>query len=582
MTQEGKKILYLGEDTTYFKVLGAEFQRLYPGVNFKQFSESTPESIQALNLKVFTLQPALVFVDFSKHSDDYIHLARTLVRTNRLNKVSVVGLHDYLSPLEQIKEAFLAGVELNHIKGAEIFDVVFGAINLVTPGEAKEHGFATAQLSEEFTASHLAKVGFIHTKGLHFETTVEFSQGEELRIRHHWLNKKMIPSSLVKVKKSSTSLLFYCKRAIDVDFAWVDPVIRAEGDDEARVNEMNTERDHLVTKAKKALQTWLDDNTERSQKKSVRVLIVDRKMVFYQYRERIDKYGYSIRCQPFMADMSSEIDSQRPQVIAFALDSKPEDGSAIPDPANDLGALQKLTQMLRQKFSDLNPFIVVFNSPATSQELKSSLKYEQIISQGVEISPEILLKMANVFDKKLSAVTEPIKDPNADQKQVFIKKTAPMSIAEIDDVLKLVQISESDAVFECNRSLPPGTTLRLETPFKGYLTVVNHPQLSKAPAYYALVNGISEIEKKDLRRYVNTIFFKDLDATKLGELESFQSLNKAKWQEILDKQKAKLEAEEKARQEEAQKKLAEKKAEAEKESQSEPGGALIDASPKDE
>ncbi|MBY0518248.1 MAG: hypothetical protein K2P81_15165 [Bacteriovoracaceae bacterium] len=540
MATDGKKVLYLGDDSAYFKVIAAEFQRLYPEIKLEPFSGSSPDTIQGLILKVRLLKPALVFVDFSKNTDDYIHLARLLVRTNSNKPCPVIGLHDFLSPAEQLKEGYLTGVPLNYIKSGEVFDVVFGAVNLISPGQAKEHGFATAKMTEEITPSHLCKIGFIHGKGLHFESAINFSQGEELRIKHHWIQKKLIPSTLVKVKKTSGSLLYYSKYAIDVDFGWVDPVITSDTDTQERIDELKGEREHSVTKAKKALEGWLTDNQDRSQAKSIRVLVVDRLLSFYQDLPRTDKYGYSLRIQPFIQDLSKEIDALQPQVIAFALDLPPEKGAApLEAPMNDMDMLNKIIQILTNKFTELSPYIVVFNAPSSSKELQESLKYPQLMAYDGPLSPEVLLKMASLFEKKIQISTDTI--TTATGNKVFVKKSSPMSIGDIEQVISITQISETDAVFTCERDLPEGSTLRIETPFVGYFTVATHPQLSKPPAYYALINGIGETEKKSLRRYVNAIFFKDHDAAKLAEMESFQNLNKAKWQEMIDKQKLELE-----------------------------------------
>jgi hypothetical protein len=210
--------------------------------------------------------------------------------------------------------------------------------------------------------------------------------------------------------------------------------------------------------------------------------------------------------------------------------------------------IQKLTQILTKKLTKLTPYIIVFNAgPVTSKEMQSSMGYSQLIAMDGELTTEVVLKMASMVDKKIQdEAAEEMGDPEL---RVYLRKSNPLSIAEIDDVINLVQVSESDLVFTCKRQLKEGTSFRLESPFKGYITVANHPQLGKPPAYYALINCIGELEKKSLRRFVNSVFFKDHDAAKLAELENFQNLNQAKWQEMLNKQKAKLEEEEKQKQE---------------------------------
>ena len=561
MAADGKKVLYLGDDSAYYKVLAAEFKRLHPTIRLESWNENTPERIQGLIPRVLAFKPEMVFVDFSKHTDDYIHLARHLARCNSNTPYCLVGLHDYLAPPEQIKESILTGVIINHIKSSETFDAVFDAISMLNTGQPKEHGFATAELAQEITVSHLCKLGYIARHHLHFETNLSLSEGEELRLHHHWVQKKLIPSALVKVKSTSPSLIFYnFTRAVDADFLWVDPIVLAEGDPPEHRKELEAEHQHASHKAQKALEAWLEDNTDRSQRKNVRVLVVDRALTFFQNRERTDKYGYAIRCQPFLKDVASELDGQRPQVIAFALDV-PQEGKAPPEaPVNDMSALQSIVNVAKATLAQDPPFIVVFNTTASSKELQSSMGYEHLLAYAGEVGPEVLLKMAAVFEKKLKAAVA--RSPAPGSPAVFIKKSSAMSIGEIEQAVTLTMISETDVAFTCSRPLPVGSVLRVTTPFAGYITVAQHAEYSKAPSYYGLINGVGELEKKELRRYVNTLFFKDHDAAKLQELEAFQALNQGKWQELIAAQKAKLEAEAKEKAEAEAKKQAEAAAQA--------------------
>ncbi|MCE3012342.1 MAG: hypothetical protein LW878_04680, partial [Proteobacteria bacterium] len=102
-------------------------------------------------------------------------------------------------------------------------------------------------------------------------------------------------------------------------------------------------------------------------------------------------------------------------------------------------------------------------------------------------------------------------------------------------------------IVSSDKPLAHGMSLRIKTPFEGVITIVDHPQNTKPPLYYALINGVGEIEKKNLRRYVNSIFFKDHDAAKAAEVDAFKALNEAKLKEQQDKEKA--EQEQKAKEE---------------------------------
>ncbi|MCE3013434.1 MAG: hypothetical protein LW878_10255, partial [Proteobacteria bacterium] len=427
MAGDSKKVLYLGDDGAYFKVLQSEFSSLYPGVKFLQFSASTPQSIQHLMMDIILQDPEVVFIDFSKHTDDFVHLSRILANLNKEKPLPIIGLHDYLANPENIKLSFLAGVMINHLKGAEVFDVVYSAINLATPGQAKEHGFATGQIQEKVQAFHLVKVGYLAEKYLHIETNLEFEKNQEVRIHHAWVDKKLIPSSLTRVKKTSKEMLFYnFKNSVDLEFAWVDPVVVSDADDEQRTAEMQNERTHYVQKAKKVIKTWLDENVDRSGHKSVRVLIVDRSFRFFNNRARSDSYGYALRCQPFLIDLTTELLAQRPQVIAVSLDVATE-GHQYP---NDMAFLEKLVAFIKEKMAEEAPYLVVFNlKDLKSKELQANVKYTNIMAMDGDIDPDVLLKMAKIFSDKLKVLTE----GESDEPKFVVKKSSPQSIGEIED-----------------------------------------------------------------------------------------------------------------------------------------------------
>lgn len=539
MNAKVNKVIYLGDDAAYLRVLAAEVTRIqgpYP-VSIVQFFEATSKRIQGLLPKVLDNAPALVIVDFSKQTEDYAHLARLLVRTNTLKPFAVIGLHDYLSPPDQVRESVLSGVTMNFIKSAEVFDPAFAIMSKLDSATKREHGFATAELDNERTVYHLCKSGYVDAQGLHFETNLSLSPTDVLRINSHWTDQKMIPSTSMKIVNTSSSLLFYhFKQSVNAEFEWADPLVTSEGDEPARISELKDDREHTVIKAKKALRGWLEDNVDRSQNKSVRVLVVDRQFNFYRDRERSDKYGYSIRCQPFLLNPVQELDEQRPQVIAYALDVVPEGGKPAEGPVNDINGVVLLAQQCQKLMKENAPFIVVFNMKGlNSKELQEKLNYPHAMAYSGELNPETLLKMAGVFAEKLSLAKEHAKT-HADKKAkhetiVFIKKSSPISIIEVEETIKMQRLSETDAVFSCKRPLPVGTVLHMREPIDGYLTITTHPEFSKAPNYYAIINGVGEIAKKELRVLINGFFFKDHDATKLVELEAYQQLNEAKIQE---------------------------------------------------
>lgn len=517
---------YFGDDEAYFRTLMGEFKKhTRLPIEFKKISETDEKRIQSLFLKVYTDQPKCVFIDFSKKSQDYLHLARLLVRTPTEADFCTVGLVDYLSPPEILVESIATGVDLTHIKSAETFDVVFDVVKLIAPNEIGEHGFATATLKESVEAGIPVKVGYVHSEGIHFETSYPLQKGDRIKINHHWLQKKVVPSKEMFVKEVSRKNLFYhFKYAVDADFLFVDEFLPPEGMDEATVDEKRKEREELIIYHKKQLSKWLEDNATRSHEKKAKVLIVDREFHFFNNQQRTDKHPYTIRCVPFIDKVEEELDRLEPQVIAFALE-KPDSTS----PINTNEKLVNLVNGVKQKYQGEEPFIIVFNADISSKELQENFKYQHIMGTNSELSVDVLLRMAEIFEKKLE--DNLIKPKARGPEKVFLQKTNSASIAELIIPVDIIKLSESNMIFQTETPLPENINLHFLAPVNMYANVQPSKGQSKVPEYHGLIHSIGEDHKKELRRFVNSVFFREHDAKNQAETDEFKKLNEAKFQE---------------------------------------------------
>jgi len=510
---------YFGDDEAYFKTLQSEFKRhTRLAIDFKKIYESDESKIQSLFIKIFKNHPACVFLDFSKNTQDYLHLARLISRTPLEHKIVMVGLVDYLSPPELMIESNSTGVNLTHIKSAETYDVIFDVARLISPQEMSEHGFAMAQLkNENLEVGIPCKVGYIHESGIHIETDHPLKKGDRHRINHFWLNRKLIPSKEVVVSATSQSNLFYqFKQSADLDFQFMDEFIPAEGMDGQTIKEKNDERTENIRHAKKQLEKWIVDNETRSESKKAKVLIVDRDFHFFQNQARTDKHPYVIRCIPFFNDLEEELNRLRPQVIAFSMD---KDG---PTARNSLQMLSKLSELLKTKFKDLHTFLIVFNTKTPSKQLQDDLQFPQSMASDAEVSVDVLVRMADVFEKKLAKL-KVIGEPEGGK--VFLKKSNSSSLCEILLSINVKKMSETDLIFTSDHNFPIGTNLHLSSPVDMYINV--QPTKNNGE-FHGLIHCLGEVQKKDLRRYVNSVFFRDHDAQIQAEGDEFKKLNEAK------------------------------------------------------
>ena len=518
---------YLGDDEAYFRTLQSEIKKhaKIPH-DFHRIYESDEAQIQALFIKVFNNKPACVFIDFSKQTQDYLHLARLISRTPLDHKMLTVGLVDLLSPSDILKESIATGINFTFIKSAEIFDVVYSTIKSVAPEAMGEHGFATADLSDDLESSIICKIGYIFENGVHIETDINMSKGDRLLLNHHWLKKRIVPSRQVFVTETSTKNLFYhYKLTAELDFLFVDDFMPPEGMVEADIKERQDERNQKIAGHKKLLKKWIDDNMISSLEKKAKILVVDSKFHIYQDHKRTDKYPYTIRCMPFFTDYSAEIDRFRPQVIAFELESGD-------NTRNNMESLKKLVSTLMSSFADFNPFIIVFSSTITSQEIQGAIQYKNVLAHNEEMSAVMLIKLADMLQKKVT--TNDAKSKEKPIKRFFINKTNRASIGELVKQVKLIKLSETDLVLQSDQTFPPGTNLHFTSPVDMFVHVIPSPKPSgKLPEYIGYIHCISETDKKELRKFINSVFFRDLDAQKTAESDEFKNLNEQKLQERL-------------------------------------------------
>jgi len=490
-------------------------------------------------LKVYKHKAACVFIDLSKNSQDYIHLARILARANMEHHPVLVGLVDYLSPPEVLKESLITGINLAYIKSPETFDVVFGVSKLISPTEIAEHGFANADLKDDFEAGLPVKIGFIYETGLHIETDYPLKDGDQIRMNHHWTKKKVVPSREFFIQKVSPKNLFYhFKLSADAEFHFMDQYLPPDGVAPKDVEERKEYRLHQVKHHKKMLANWLSTNTTLSLEKKAKVLIVDPDFHFYNDQPRTDKNAYTIRCIPFLKDINFELDRLEPQVIAYSLD-KPD----AKESKNTVEQLKTLTQTLNERYQDKSPFVIVFNSKIPSKEVKETFNYTNIMTTESEISVELLVRMAEIFDKKLE---QSLSKTKSNIPKIFLRKTHNASIAEITFNVTLTKLSETDMVFQTEAPIPIGSNIHFTTPIEMFVNVQPSKGQSKAPEFYGLIHSVGEEEKKQLRRFINSVFFRDHDAQLQAETEEYLKLNVAKKVEREEAAKKALEEAQKA------------------------------------
>jgi hypothetical protein len=133
--------------------------------------------------------------------------------------------------------------------------------------------------------------------------------------------------------------------------------------------------------------------------------------------------------------------------------------------------------------------------------------------------------MTEVLNKKMHDKLQAEEEDDDDF--LILDKDHPYTYVELTKDVTIHNISELDLFFACNDEIPVGTVLHFRHPISMYVTVAHSPQGSAYPNdYYGLIHGVGEDIKQDLRKYINSIFFKEKEEQKKREKEEFEEAKK--------------------------------------------------------
>jgi hypothetical protein len=515
------KVLYIGNDKNYHKNIIAEFKKYFPGLvlDFHHRFEQEQIKIQNLIVEIADIAPVIIYLDFTKDTADYLHLARLICRLNSTKHIPVIGLMDQNASEATIQESYMTGIKINHIKNSEMHAIVFHAAMLAYPEKVENHGFAAPNVADPMDLFELAKVGKVQTSGIQIECNRPLKINSHMRVLSQWSSKlNIMPSKKMVVTNVWNEGLFYnFTHGASLEFLYVEPFLSDEFDDPKVVESKKAEQEAILDQSIEKMKTWLETNASKSVPKNTRVLVIDNNISFYRDQLKTDQYPYMIRCQPYLTDHDNEIQRLKPLIIALQLESPAEIEQNKFKIANDNNQLKKLMQSVL-KIKNYDPYVIIFNCPIPSKDIQTAFKYEKILTHRDQLYPDITLQMASLLDKKILRVPQPNNEVG-----VYLDKLNPASVVEISVEAKLTKISEADLYFTSNEVIYNYTTFRVEYPVPMFVTVV--PEKKATPgSYYALIHGIGETSKNQLRKFINSVFFREREAAKNAEKEAQEKI----------------------------------------------------------
>lgn len=478
-------LYYFGDDKVFFNGLKTIFDNAVHKTTFKKFFATQEASIQSLFQEVVNGKPDAVLIDFSLHSEDYLHLARILSRTPFEKDIKIIGVFDHLKLDEVLIEAQSTGISLCFIKSEQNKDIANTLDRLVFPKKASSPHYVKAKLSENWETGLVSKVGYLTGTGIHFETNLKLREGETISLDHFWRNKILIPSKQVVIKKvMEEDLVYNFGYGVDANFEFVDRVEKADQTPEEEVK-----RYQLIDDVKYRFRKVFLKNLEHSRQKIAKVMILDSQFSIYQGK-RSDRFPYMLRSLGSEKNLINELSKFNPQIIVISLDENISKET-----------VSEVKKWCVKKGS--NPYLIIFNSEESGPQWQTLLNYKNILASREEINTDILLKIATIYEAKIKNLNK------GEEKKIFISKTKEESNCQIELSIKVTHLSECDITFISKKKIPLGSNLIVRTPIKSLIYIVSETEGDGGFQYEGILHSNGALEKNSIRRYINAILFKE-------------------------------------------------------------------------
>ncbi len=530
---QSAKILYLGDDAGFFNHLKENFIQVnsaFSNIEFIQEFSEEDQIIQSYIFKISNLRPRLLLIDLTHKEVEYLHLARIWSRLNFYQNIPIIILCSPNQNKSILIKAIASNLRAVHIKSQETDALIYHMLNLAYPEQVKNHGFATAQMRDPIHSYFPAKISMMNSDFFKIESNRNLSDSNVFKLFSYWERSKIIGSGLVKcVDQGHKNVYSNFKNYQVLQLAHQDP-LQLQFADEMSAEEIELkkqDRQQRILESRARLDKWIRDNSQFSQPKNVRVLIVDKTHIFYDLKPQTDKYPFVLRSQPYLDQVEEEIIKLMPQIIIYNIENIDEEtlkaNADIAHTYNDSRSFQYLVKVLKKVYGENLPTFVCFNSGSyTSEHLQKTLGYPSILAVQEELSydmgSKVIQKLYNQLQQRL---------PESKPHEMYIQKNSDVSYAEIETDIELIGCSENDIYFNFDQDLEIGEILRVNLPIPMFITVTAKPDwIVIKSKYYGIIHGIGEIERQALRRFINSVFFRDLDLAKAKDAEEIEKLKK--------------------------------------------------------
>ncbi len=512
------KILYIGNDDSYWSKIQKRLLKDYESLEFlfEKMPIEDDFSVKETFISVYHKKAQIVYVDFSEEFKCCLQLTKLLNRNNETRLLALVGLFSSTQDQSYFEQAINATIRILHIKSDEMQDVTYDPISLLDVNLAEMPAYVSGKPIKDFEIMQPLRVGYIEDNFFHVETNSYLKEGSIVHISQHPL-MHIMPSKKVYVSKFYDQGMYYNRRfAYDLEFIYIDDdfftvtnerwrlykELKQNPDKLEALSEIEKreiladirERKKNYTPIKESIDEWLETRIGATYPKKLKIMIIDNTLtLFEKFKNQGDKFPYSLNFQTKLLFDNSQIKRSMPHLILFHVSE-----------VNTFDTLKGIIASIN-KIENYDPFIIVTNSPETSDKVKEKLGYKYLMSFSKEIETDNIQSLAQKLDDKLH-----ISDAG---KKFFLRSNDPAATMYLYRKVKVVSFTESVMYIVSDIEIPLWTVFVVKQPVSFLLTVVPHKEGSEQAnienCYRCLINGTGEIQKAKIRQLLNSTLLEE-------------------------------------------------------------------------
>ncbi|MBT3236284.1 MAG: hypothetical protein HN353_10070 [Bdellovibrionales bacterium] len=547
------RIGYIGQDNRYWRVINTKLSDAYPPMRFLFFDydlrDRRPD--RGVIHRLRKNRVTILYVDLSLDTEEGVYLLRKLSSIRATKNIMLIALCSFKQRDQLIDQVIGAGAKALHLKSGEFFDAYHSAAALGFTQQANEVPYISVEIEHNDKVGELLQLSSIYKLGLAVEGNIEFQVGASGEFLHN-IPTKVFSSRTFKVVGDKIDNHFYnYSHGYKLEPLYVDSthwesveVVKDEKGSEVEITTLDPEKikgkkvyttmvereysdDDLKLHRQQSannFKTWIKHQEQQSLKVGVKVLVLDRGLSLLQHVPQSDLYENPtlFRFQALLEDPQEELVRYRPSLIIVRFEEAPrpsnrqadvKDGAVEEERpqilVNDQAAVEALIVEVK-KIENYRPVILLFNMfDYTSVDLQKEYNYPKMMAMPVQIALDPILKLAERFRLQKS------QDDYSDCPAPLLRPDRSESWIKYRHMVTIISLSESDIHFVCEEKMENFSVLFFEFPVKMLVTTTpfqdGSPFINTPNCYHGVISGVVTKEKQLLRRYINSICFKDVD-----------------------------------------------------------------------